>query len=99
MADPEVDHGFANNSQGQIDILQSPFFDPDWEFEDSVESYVDRILYHLAEMIDKQRPTGHWQIVSRPSTSSPPVTSPANNTLRVTRLMVASLGLLLTFLH
>ncbi|KAH0450382.1 hypothetical protein IEQ34_021074 [Dendrobium chrysotoxum] len=95
MADPEVDHEFAYNAQGEIDILLSPFFDPHWDYEDSVESYVDHILYHLVEIMDVQRPTGHWQIVGRPSISSPPATSPANKALCVTCLVVASLGFLL----
>ncbi|KAI0495192.1 hypothetical protein KFK09_025342 [Dendrobium nobile] len=93
MADPKVDHGFAYNSQGKIDILQSLFFDPDWEIEDTVDNYVDRILFHLVETIDEQRPSGQLQIVGH-SPASPPFTFPWIKTVGVLSLLVASFGLL-----
>ncbi|PKU84472.1 hypothetical protein MA16_Dca002985 [Dendrobium catenatum] len=89
--DPEVDHRFAYNTQGEIDILLSPFYDPDWEYEESMKSYVNRILYCLAKRIEYQQPKEPWLLVGRSTSSSPPATSPANKALRATCLVVASL--------
>ncbi|KAL0915716.1 hypothetical protein M5K25_013169 [Dendrobium thyrsiflorum] len=99
MADHEIDHEFFYNNQGEVDILLSPFFDPNWEYDDSVESYFDRILYQLTETIEEQRLKGHWFIASRPLNSPLLTTSPAKKALRVTCLTMASLGLLLPFLR
>ncbi|PKU60258.1 60S ribosomal protein L12-3 [Dendrobium catenatum] len=74
MADPEVDHGLAYNALGEIDILRSPFYKPDWE---SVEDYVNHILYYLVGMIDLQKPKTHWLIIGHPSPPPPPTTSPS----------------------
>ncbi|KAH0471037.1 hypothetical protein IEQ34_000760 [Dendrobium chrysotoxum] len=87
MADPEIDHGFAYNNQGEVDILLSTFFDSNWEHDDSVEDYVDRILFQLTETIDEQRPKEHWLIVGRTPSSTSPATSSADKALRVTCLV------------
>ncbi|KAH0453830.1 hypothetical protein IEQ34_018154 [Dendrobium chrysotoxum] len=50
MADPEQDHGF----QGRVDILNSPFFDLNIEIDQTVEEYVERIIFTLAVAIDEQ---------------------------------------------
>ncbi|KAL0903768.1 hypothetical protein M5K25_028171 [Dendrobium thyrsiflorum] len=84
MAEPKIDHGFVYNNQGEVDILSSPFFDPNWEHDDSVEDCVDRILYQLTKTIEEQRPKEHWFIVGRPLNSPLPATSSANKVLRVT---------------
>ncbi|KAL0914092.1 hypothetical protein M5K25_017596 [Dendrobium thyrsiflorum] len=94
MVDPEVDHEFAYDSQGQIDILRLPFFDPHWEFVDSVEDYVDCILYHLAEIIDLQRPSGQLAIIRRSSPPPSPTTLPWIKTIDVVTFFVASFGVL-----
>ncbi|KAI0511557.1 hypothetical protein KFK09_012187 [Dendrobium nobile] len=60
---PEVDHGFAYNPLGDIDILHSPFYEPDWEYDESVEDYVNRIIYCLAETIDLQKTKMLWLII------------------------------------
>ncbi|KAL0916413.1 hypothetical protein M5K25_013921 [Dendrobium thyrsiflorum] len=83
MADPEVDNGFMYDSQGRVDILLSPFFDPNGEIEDTVDDYVDRILFQLTETIDEQRPAGQWRIVGRPLASSPPINFPLIKTIDV----------------
>ncbi|KAL0920476.1 hypothetical protein M5K25_009615 [Dendrobium thyrsiflorum] len=46
--DPANDHGFVYNTKGQVDILQSPFFDFSPDVDHSVEEYVDRIIFQLA---------------------------------------------------
>ncbi|KAL0913260.1 hypothetical protein M5K25_016707 [Dendrobium thyrsiflorum] len=38
MADPEVDHGFVYDDQGLVDILQSPFFNPNPEVDNTVKN-------------------------------------------------------------
>ncbi|PKU68476.1 hypothetical protein MA16_Dca016834 [Dendrobium catenatum] len=70
MIDPEIDHGFAYNFQGEIDIIRSPFYELDWEYDDSVEDYVNRILYCLAETIELQQPKVPWCLIGR---STPPL--------------------------
>ncbi|PKU74177.1 hypothetical protein MA16_Dca020153 [Dendrobium catenatum] len=91
MADPEVDHGFVYNDRGEIDILLSPFYDPDWEYDKTVERYVKRILYCLAHTIDLQKPKTPWLLVGR-STPSPSVaTSPSTKTFSTIFLVAISL--------
>ncbi|PKU81207.1 hypothetical protein MA16_Dca018241 [Dendrobium catenatum] len=94
MANPEVDHGFAYDSQGQIDILQSPFFDPDRELKDSIDDYVDHIIFHLAETINEQRPFGQWQLVGRPPAPPSLATFPWIKIVGILTFLVASFGLL-----
>ncbi|KAL0913747.1 hypothetical protein M5K25_017230 [Dendrobium thyrsiflorum] len=99
MADPEIDHGFVEDSQGRTDILRSPFFDIRLGYDQSAEDYVGRILYRLSLSIEEQIRPGRWQIIGHPSTSPPPAISLANKALRITCLTVASLGLLITLLR
>ncbi|KAL0909408.1 hypothetical protein M5K25_020277 [Dendrobium thyrsiflorum] len=63
-----------------VDILQSSFFDPNPEVDDTVDDYIDRIIFTLAPSIEEHLPTGSWRIIGHPSTSPPPATSPTNNT-------------------
>ncbi|KAL0927229.1 hypothetical protein M5K25_001391 [Dendrobium thyrsiflorum] len=88
MADPEVDHGFVYDNQGRTDILESPFFDLNLDMDDSVEDYVDRILFTLAPSIEEHISVGHWVIIGHPSNPPSPATSPTNYTLGVTCLLV-----------
>ncbi|KAL0922082.1 hypothetical protein M5K25_006044 [Dendrobium thyrsiflorum] len=97
MADPEVDHGFVFDDQGQTDILRSPFFDLNLNEDESVEDYVDRILFTLVPSIEEHIPTSHRKIIGRPSSSPPPATSPTNYIIGAACLLVASLGLLSIF--
>ncbi|KAL0908171.1 hypothetical protein M5K25_022645 [Dendrobium thyrsiflorum] len=76
MADPEVDHGFVEDSQGRTDILRSPFFNLRLDHDQSMEDYVDRILYQLTLSIEEHIRLGCWQIVGRPPTPPMPATSP-----------------------
>ncbi|KAL0916447.1 hypothetical protein M5K25_013963 [Dendrobium thyrsiflorum] len=94
MADPKRDHGFLYNPQGLVDILQSPFFDLNLEVDDSVEDYVNRILFTLAPSIEEHLPTGHWRIIGHPPTSPPLANLPWIKTLGILLLVVASLRLL-----
>ncbi|KAL0903117.1 hypothetical protein M5K25_027471 [Dendrobium thyrsiflorum] len=61
MADPEQDHRFVYNDQGQIDIIKSPFFDVNPEVDQTVEDYVDRIIFSLAAAIEDQLSLVQWQ--------------------------------------
>ncbi|KAL0903660.1 hypothetical protein M5K25_028053 [Dendrobium thyrsiflorum] len=76
MADSEVDHGFVEDSQGRTDILRLPFFDLRLDHDQSVEDYVDRILYQLTLLIEEHIHSGRWQIVGRPPTPPTSATSP-----------------------
>ncbi|KAL0905557.1 hypothetical protein M5K25_023987 [Dendrobium thyrsiflorum] len=66
MADPKVNHGFVYNEQGSIDILRSPFFDFTPGVDDSVEEYVERIVFTLSGSIEEQICNVQWQITSKP---------------------------------
>ncbi|KAH0453290.1 hypothetical protein IEQ34_017614 [Dendrobium chrysotoxum] len=76
MAEPEWDYGLVHDDRDQIDILQSPFFDVCFDFDDTVEEYIDRIQYTLVDVIDEQRSKGRWIITGRPPSSIAPATSP-----------------------
>ncbi|KAL0908914.1 hypothetical protein M5K25_023428 [Dendrobium thyrsiflorum] len=65
MVDPGIDHGFVYNAKGQVDILQSPFFDFTPDVDYSVEEYVDRIIFQLAATIDEQISSVQWTISSK----------------------------------
>ncbi|KAI0504705.1 hypothetical protein KFK09_015658 [Dendrobium nobile] len=94
MADPEVDHGFIYNSQEEIDIIQSPFFNLGFGSKGTVEEYVERILFTLADVNEEQQPTGSWKIAGRPPISPTPANSSLIKTTGILCLSVASLGLL-----
>ncbi|PKU72154.1 hypothetical protein MA16_Dca006747 [Dendrobium catenatum] len=91
MADPAVDHGFAYNAQGEIDILLSPFYEPDWEHDGTVERYVNRIIYFLAVTIELQRPRTLWFLIGRSLPPPPPATFPTTKLLGSSFLAVISL--------
>ncbi|PKU80328.1 Acetolactate synthase small subunit 2, chloroplastic [Dendrobium catenatum] len=60
--DPELDHGFVYDDQGQVDILKSLFFDLNLDIDQTVEVYVERITFTLADAIDEQLYSIQWQI-------------------------------------
>ncbi|KAL0919695.1 hypothetical protein M5K25_011809 [Dendrobium thyrsiflorum] len=66
MADPEQDHKFVYNDQGQIDVFKSPFFNVNLEIDQTVEDYADRIIFSLAAAIEEQLAPAQWQIISKP---------------------------------
>ncbi|KAL0914159.1 hypothetical protein M5K25_017668 [Dendrobium thyrsiflorum] len=47
------------NNQGQVDIIQSPFFDVNLEVDQIVEGYIDRIIFSLTAAIDDQLSSVH----------------------------------------
>ncbi|KAL0917680.1 hypothetical protein M5K25_012760 [Dendrobium thyrsiflorum] len=97
MADPDVDHGFLYDDQGLVDILRSPFFDPNPEVDDTVDDYIDHIIFTLGQSIEEQLPSGQWKITGRSHAPSPPVNIPWIPTFGVLSLLVASSGLLRFF--
>ncbi|KAL0915671.1 hypothetical protein M5K25_016106 [Dendrobium thyrsiflorum] len=97
MADPERDNGFVYNSQGQVDIIRSPFFDLNLEIDDTIDNYVDRILFTLTLAIEEHQVSGQWRIIGHPPTSAPPATFPLSNTTSVSCLLAALFGLLIFF--
>ncbi|KAL0926504.1 hypothetical protein M5K25_002742 [Dendrobium thyrsiflorum] len=97
MADPDVDHGFLYDEQGLLDILRSLFFDPNPEVDDTVDNYIDRIIFTLAPSIEENLPSGQWKITSRSHAPSPPANFPWIPTLGVLSLLVASSELLRFF--
>ncbi|PKU85163.1 hypothetical protein MA16_Dca025216 [Dendrobium catenatum] len=99
MADPEVDHGLVLNSQGEVDIIRSPFFDPGFGAEATVKEYVDRILPHLAEFIDEQKFLEEWKITRRLPVSPPPATNLSTKVLGAIFLVVISFFIGLVFLR
>ncbi|PKU76442.1 hypothetical protein MA16_Dca001045 [Dendrobium catenatum] len=81
MAEPEWNFGFVHDDQDQVDILQSPLFDVGFDFDDTIEDYIDRIQYTLVDVIDEQRSKGRWIIIGRPSSSTAPATYPRTTIL------------------
>ncbi|KAL0923683.1 hypothetical protein M5K25_007749 [Dendrobium thyrsiflorum] len=77
MADPELDHGFVFDPQGRVDILQSLFFDIDFDIDPSVEDYINRILFTLSNVIDEHQLSVQWQILQH----TPVISSPTNSSL------------------
>ncbi|KAL0926585.1 hypothetical protein M5K25_002824 [Dendrobium thyrsiflorum] len=65
MTDSEQDHGFIYDNQGQVDILNSSFFDIKSEVDSTIEEYVERIVCTLAAAIDNQLSPVQWQLVSK----------------------------------
>ncbi|KAL0916632.1 hypothetical protein M5K25_014159 [Dendrobium thyrsiflorum] len=54
MADPELYSGFTYDEQGFLDILHSSFFDVNLAIDDTVEDYVERIIFTLSSAIEEQ---------------------------------------------
>ncbi|KAL0923531.1 hypothetical protein M5K25_007591 [Dendrobium thyrsiflorum] len=99
MGDSDLDAGFVFDGQVRTDILASHFFGIHFGFDETVDDYVDRILYQLTLSLEAHIQPRRWIIDSRPPPPPPPASSPADTILRATCLTVASLGLLLTFLR
>ncbi|KAI0501660.1 hypothetical protein KFK09_016605 [Dendrobium nobile] len=99
MAYPKVDHGFVFNSQGDIDVVYSSFFDVGFGFDDTVEGYLNRILPHLVDILDEQLPADEWIINGRPPSSPDSTSSSAASPLGITFLIVASLRMLAILLR
>ncbi|KAI0519412.1 hypothetical protein KFK09_006859 [Dendrobium nobile] len=99
MADPERDHGFVYDHQSLADILQSPFFDLNLKVDDTVDVYIDRILFTLAPSIEEHLPSGPWRIIGHPPASSPPANFLWIKTVGVLFLSMTSLGFLKLFSH
>ncbi|KAL0911410.1 hypothetical protein M5K25_019549 [Dendrobium thyrsiflorum] len=91
MGDPDVDHGFYYDEQGQVDILNSSFFDVSFGNDPTADEYVERIIYQLTLAIEDQLPAGRWCLVSRRPSSPDLATSPATSTHGLLLLLVASL--------
>ncbi|XP_020684377.2 O-fucosyltransferase 35-like [Dendrobium catenatum] len=81
MVDPEFDHRFVFDDQGRTNILGSPFFDVFFGNNETVEGYIDRILYQLTLLIEEHLPPGRWIIVGHPQLPPPPATSPPTKIL------------------
>ncbi|PKU60445.1 hypothetical protein MA16_Dca028759 [Dendrobium catenatum] len=94
MEEPEWNFGFEYDRNGRVDILRSPFFDVGFDFDDTPEEYLDRILPTLVDSIDDHFSVYTWIIESRPPAPSNPTSNPATSSLKVTCLLVASLSLL-----
>ncbi|PKU71844.1 hypothetical protein MA16_Dca016297 [Dendrobium catenatum] len=90
MADPEVDHGLAYNALGEIGILCSPFYEPDLEYDKSVEDYVNHTFYCLVGTIDLQNPKTPWLINSHPPPPPLSTTSPSTKIFGAILLVVIS---------
>ncbi|PKU68527.1 hypothetical protein MA16_Dca016459 [Dendrobium catenatum] len=100
MADPEFEWGLVFDAHGNLDIQRSPFFNAGFDSnDDTVGTYLDRILSTLIHVIEKQRPDSEWIIDSRPPALPSPVSSPATSPLGITCLLVASLSLLTILLR
>ncbi|KAI0509785.1 hypothetical protein KFK09_010384 [Dendrobium nobile] len=83
MADPKFECGLVFDAHGNLNILQSPFFDAGFDpDDDTVGAYLDRIFPTLVQVIDRQSPDYAWTIDGRPSTP-PPHPTPSSPSLRI----------------
>ncbi|PKU72381.1 hypothetical protein MA16_Dca025584 [Dendrobium catenatum] len=98
MAESEWNFGFVHNDRGQVDIHQSPFFDVGFDFDDTVEGYLNRILPTLVDVIDEQFEDYSWTVNGYPSVSPPP---PSTflwlKTIDVATFLMPSFGVLKIF--
>ncbi|PKU69794.1 hypothetical protein MA16_Dca023613 [Dendrobium catenatum] len=100
MADPELEWELVFDAHGNLDIQRSPFFDAGFDSDDdTVGTYLDRILPTLIHVIDKRRPDSEWIIDGRPPAPPSSASSPATSPLGITCLLVASLSLLTILLR
>ncbi|KAL0906258.1 hypothetical protein M5K25_024736 [Dendrobium thyrsiflorum] len=91
MADPEHDHGFVYDFQGRVHIHQSSFFNLNLDIDDTVDNYVDRILFTLTSAIEEHEVSGQWRIIGHPLTPFPPANFPLSNTTGVSCFLMALL--------
>ncbi|PKU69915.1 hypothetical protein MA16_Dca026530 [Dendrobium catenatum] len=82
MADPEQDHGFFYDNQGLVVVLRPPFFDINWEIDQSAEDYVDRIFFSLTIVLDEHWRPVQWRILHHPPISSFPINSSLSKTVK-----------------
>ncbi|KAI0491509.1 hypothetical protein KFK09_025769 [Dendrobium nobile] len=62
MDEPEWNFGFEYDNNGRVNILRSQFFDVGFDFDDTVEEYLDRILPTLVDSIDEHFSIYTWII-------------------------------------
>ncbi|KAL0919909.1 hypothetical protein M5K25_012035 [Dendrobium thyrsiflorum] len=99
MADPEIDHGFVFDGEGRTDVLGSPFFDVHFGTDDTIDEYIDHILYQLTLSIEEHIRPGHWVIINRRPPPPSPATFLATMVLGFLLLVVISLLLWFIFLY
>ncbi|KAI0493328.1 hypothetical protein KFK09_027605 [Dendrobium nobile] len=75
------------DGSGRTDLLHSPFFDVKMTVDETVDGYIDRILFTLAPSIEEHLPTGHWRITGRLH-KTPPASFPWISTLGFVFLVV-----------
>ncbi|KAL0923380.1 hypothetical protein M5K25_007434 [Dendrobium thyrsiflorum] len=97
MGDLELDSGFVYDEEGRTDVLNSPFFDVFFRSDETVDDYLDQILYQLSLSLEEHIRPGRWILTGQPPPPPPPTTSPAARIFGITCLLVASLGLFLAF--
>ncbi|PKU80157.1 hypothetical protein MA16_Dca021332 [Dendrobium catenatum] len=99
MADPEIDLGFVFDEEGRTDILGSPYFDVFFGNDETVEGYINRILYQLTLAIEEHLPPSRWIIVGHPPPSSPSATAPSTKVFGAVFLLVISFFVWFIFLR
>ncbi|PKU88040.1 hypothetical protein MA16_Dca019490 [Dendrobium catenatum] len=87
MEEPEWNFGFEYDNRGRVNILRSPFFDIGFDFDDTVEEYLDRILPALVESIDDHFSIYTW-IIEGPRYTPPPRLAPSSSSLRIYGIVV-----------
>ncbi|PKU80644.1 hypothetical protein MA16_Dca012402 [Dendrobium catenatum] len=82
MEVPEWNFGFEYDNRGRVNILRSPFFDVGFDFDDTVEDYLDRILPALVESIDDHFSVYTWIVEGR-RFAPPPRPASTSPSLRI----------------
>ncbi|KAL0911330.1 hypothetical protein M5K25_019463 [Dendrobium thyrsiflorum] len=91
MGDPEVDSGFVFDEEGRTDILGSLFFDVFFGADETVDDYLDRILYQLSLSLEEHIRPGRWIIIGHRPPPPTPTTFPSSRILSASFLIIISL--------
>ncbi|XP_028550795.1 uncharacterized protein LOC110108656 [Dendrobium catenatum] len=78
------------DNNGMVNILRSQFFDVGFDFDDTVEEYLDRILPTLVDSIDEHFSVYTWIIKGRSTVPPPPPRSFPTATFLGTSILVAT---------
>ncbi|PKU75450.1 hypothetical protein MA16_Dca023212 [Dendrobium catenatum] len=90
MDEPEWNYGFEYDRNGRVNILRSQFFDVGFDFDDTVDEYLDRILPTLVDSIDEHFSVYTWIIKGRSTVPPPPPRSSSTATFLGASIFVAT---------
>ncbi|KAL0918138.1 hypothetical protein M5K25_010129 [Dendrobium thyrsiflorum] len=88
---PKLINQFGKESRKTTDILGSPFFDVFFGADETVDEYLDRILYRLSLALEEHITPGRWIIVGHHPPPPTPAIFPSPRILSPSVLVAMSL--------